>query len=191
MKTTFKALLARGPNDYYVSDIPLDYIGGNSLQEHQLLVKVLLVGICGSDIKMYKGAPFYWAENGRVNKSLLPIITGHEFVGEVVDPGKTRFRKGELVVTEQLLTCQAFGKEECWFCQRGHFNKCDNLAIYGQADHGALAEYMVYKDARRTFSATGLTPFQAVLTEVLAVSVYSVIKMIPYLTDIQDQDWLW
>jgi threonine dehydrogenase-like Zn-dependent dehydrogenase len=181
--TNMRALLCDGPHKYYVKEIPVDYITEKSLKPNELLVKILLVGICGSDIKMYKGAPFYWADNGRVNKKLLPIISGHEFVGEVVDPGTTDFKVGELVVTEQLVVCQSLNRPPCWFCQNGHFNKCDNLSIYGQAMHGALSEYMVYRDARLTYRATGLTANQAVLTEVLAVSVHSVQRVIPHLND--------
>jgi len=50
--------------------------------KEDVLVKVLGVGICASDVKMFDGAEFYFGPNGRVKS--LPVVPGHEFVAEVV-----------------------------------------------------------------------------------------------------------
>ena len=55
----------------------------------EVLARVLGVGICASDVKMYDGAEFYFGPNGRVRS--LPVIPGHEFVARVVSFERSHF----------------------------------------------------------------------------------------------------
>ncbi|CAF4544213.1 unnamed protein product, partial [Rotaria sp. Silwood1] len=73
-----KAVIANGPKDYkLIYDKPIP-----TIQDGEVLVRVLTSGICGSDLKMYEGSEFYWGIGGRARRGVIP---GHEFVGLVVD----------------------------------------------------------------------------------------------------------
>ncbi len=43
--------------DYRIETIPVPEVG-----EREVLVKVLAVGICASDVKCYCGASYYWGQ---------------------------------------------------------------------------------------------------------------------------------
>ena len=63
---------------YGNEDIRYDEILTPEIEENEVLVKVRVTGICGSDVPrvLYNGAHYY------------PIVLGHEFSGEVVETGK-------------------------------------------------------------------------------------------------------
>jgi L-iditol 2-dehydrogenase len=79
-------------------------------QEHEVLVKMKHVGICGSDLHYY--------EHGRIGNFVVekPIVLGHESSGAIVAVGKqvTQLQAGDLVTLEPGYTC---GK--CEFCKKG------------------------------------------------------------------------
>ncbi|CAF1231424.1 unnamed protein product [Rotaria sordida] len=164
--TNMKAVIANGPKDYkLIYDKPIPKI-----QDGEVLVKVLVNGICGSDLKMYEGSEFYWGVGGRARRGVIP---GHEFIGSVVDidPSIARDQSisiGDVVVAEQLVAC----RDQCWFCKNGMEHKCDKLVIYGQGVDGCMAEYMIYQKGSWLHKVPeGLSPIYAVLAEPIAVSV--------------------
>ena len=73
------SVVAHGPRDYRLETLPIPSYGHN-----EMLVRVLHVGVCASDIKMYNGADIYWAKGGRAKAGVIP---GHEFVCRVVAIG--------------------------------------------------------------------------------------------------------
>ncbi|CAF0840152.1 unnamed protein product [Rotaria sp. Silwood1] len=161
-----KAVIANGPKDYkLIYDKPIP-----TIQDGEVLVRVLTSGICGSDLKMYEGSEFYWGIGGRARRGVIP---GHEFVGLVVDidPSIARDQSisvGDVIVAEQLVAC----RDQCWFCKNGMEHKCDSLVIYGQGIDGCMAEYMIYKKGSWLHKVPeGISPTYAVLAEPVAVSV--------------------
>src|SRR5262245_40321404 len=81
----------------------------------EALVRVLRVGICGTDVSGFRGTmPFYG----------YPRIPGHELSVEVaaVGPGVTNVRPGRRCAVEPYLDCQA-----CGACRRGRSNCCERL----------------------------------------------------------------
>ncbi|WP_461215980.1 zinc-binding dehydrogenase [Lacticaseibacillus sp. GG6-2] len=95
-----------------------------------VIVKVKVVGICGSDNGMYLGLnPF--AE--------LPQIMGHEFVGEVVAIGDDvdGIAVGDHAVAEPIKYC---GK--CYACRQGMNGACDSLQVLGVHRDGGMQEYI-------------------------------------------------
>ena len=56
------------------------------IDDDDVLMKVSMVGICGSDIHMWD------------NEKKIGLVMGHEFCGTVVDPGTSDFKVGERVV---------------------------------------------------------------------------------------------
>ncbi len=84
------------------------------LNDEELLVKVHMCGICGSDQHIFRGD---WGEP-------YPIIPGHEFVGTVEELGKNAAQKhgvklGDKVAVEMILPCGA-----CRWCKEGFYNLC-------------------------------------------------------------------
>lgn len=102
----------------------------------QVLIKVGAAGICGTDQHLMRtDADGYTMYGGH---SKFPIITGHEFAGEIVEVGKNvkKLRVGDLVSVESMHWCG-----ECDACRRGMFNQCKELEEPGLTYDGGFAEY--------------------------------------------------
>ncbi|QRV17693.1 alcohol dehydrogenase catalytic domain-containing protein (plasmid) [Haloterrigena salifodinae] len=102
----------------------------------EVLVRVRYAGICGSDVSMLETD-----EDGYVHYSAylrLPNVTGHEFVGEVVETGDDArlFEEGDLVTAEVTDYCG-----RCNMCRQGFMGHCENFEQLGFTIPGAFAEY--------------------------------------------------
>jgi len=95
----------------------------------EVLVRVALSGICGSDI------PRVFGEASR----RLPNILGHEFSGTVEElgDGVTCVGVGDHVVGVPLVPCH-----ECPDCRAGNFSLCGNYSFVGSRQDGSFAEYV-------------------------------------------------
>lgn len=114
-----------------VVDRPMPVCG-----DDQVLLKVGAAGICGTDQHLLrKDADGYTMYDGH---SKYPIITGHEFSGEVVEVGKNvkKLTVGDLVSVESMHWCG-----QCDACRRGMFNQCKDLEEPGLTYDGGFAEY--------------------------------------------------
>jgi L-gulonate 5-dehydrogenase len=115
-----------GKEDIKVVEVPKPTI----TSANDVIIKVKLVGICGSDKSMYLGKnPF--AE--------FPRIMGHEFVGEVSEIGNavTEFNVGDHVVIEPISYC---GK--CYACRQGMNGACKDLKVSGVHVDGGMQEFI-------------------------------------------------
>ncbi|CAH3164262.1 unnamed protein product [Porites evermanni] len=118
---------------YVYKDIPIPQAG-----EGELLVKVLKVSLCGSDIILYE-----WNEAAKTIAT-LPFIPGHECVGEVVQVGPDcdeKFSVGQLVCCENHFYC---GK--CYQCLHDLRHICQNLNQFGHGRgtiYGGFAQYTI------------------------------------------------
>ena len=104
--------------------------------DDQVLLKVGAAGICGTDQHLLrKDADGYTMYDGH---SKYPIITGHEFSGEIVEVGKNvkKLAVGDLVSVESMHWCG-----QCDACRRGMFNQCKDLEEPGLTYDGGFAEY--------------------------------------------------
>lgn len=100
-------------------------------KETDVLIKVKRVGVCGSDLHIYKGHnPF----------ATYPRVWGHEFVGEVVDTGENvkNIEIEDHVTVEPIDPCG-----ECYACKQGRGNVCENLKVSGVHVDGGCQEYVV------------------------------------------------
>ena len=102
-------------------------------QAGELLVKVKLASICGTDINIYDWTP--WAKS-HINP---PIIIGHEIVGEVLEingDNPEGIKIGDLVSSETHIFC---GK--CYQCKIGNKHICENMQLFGIGRNGGFAQY--------------------------------------------------
>ncbi|MGD1012529.1 MAG: L-threonine 3-dehydrogenase [Acidimicrobiales bacterium] len=109
-------------------DVPVPTIGRGDV-----LIKVLRTGICGTDLHIYSWDP--WAEANVP----VPLIIGHEFVGEIVELGVdvADLAVGELVSGEGHLVCG-----RCRNCIAGRRVQCAHTKGIGVNFPGAFAEFI-------------------------------------------------
>ena len=96
----------------------------------QLLIKVRACGVCRTDLHVI---------DGDLTGGKMPIIPGHEIVGEVVERGAAveRFNIGDRVGVPWLgATCGS-----CHYCSSGRENLCDGARFTGYHLDGGYAEY--------------------------------------------------
>src|SRR2546428_650214 len=98
----------------------------------QVLVRVRACAVCRTDLHVV---------DGELPEPKLPLVPGHEIVGEIVALGSeaTRFKIGERVGIPWLgWTCGA-----CDFCKSGRENLCDCAKFTGYTLDGGYAEFAV------------------------------------------------
>ena len=111
-----------------------------------MLIKVLRTGICGTDVHIYNWDA--WAQ-----KTIpVPMVVGHEFVGEIVEVGSnvTDFHPGEIVSGEGHVVCG-----RCRNCLAGRRHLCKDTKGVGVNRPGAFAEYLCAADDQRLASRSG------------------------------------
>ena len=122
-----KALVkSRAEPGLWLQDVAEPTIGINDV-----LIKVDRSGICGTDVHIYQWDA--WAE-----KTLqVPMVIGHEFVGEVVEVGSnvSDFRTGDVVSGEGHVVCG-----RCRNCLAGRRHLCADTEGVGVNRTGAFAE---------------------------------------------------
>jgi threonine 3-dehydrogenase len=125
-----KALVkARAEPGLWLEDVPVPAVGRDDV-----LIRVLKTGVCGTDLHIFE-----WDGWAQANVP-VPLVIGHEFVGEVVDSGSDvqELRKGDLVSGEGHLVCG-----RCRNCMAGRRVQCAFTKGVGVNHPGAFAEYIV------------------------------------------------
>ncbi|XOZ33430.1 L-threonine 3-dehydrogenase [Halomonadaceae bacterium KBTZ08] len=125
MKALVKREAAPG---LWLEDVPMPEVGINDV-----LIKVKRTAICGTDLHIYKWDK--WAEN----TIPVPMVVGHEFVGEIVEVGSNvnDFRPGQIVSGEGHVVCG-----RCRNCMAGRRHLCAHTRGVGVNRPGAFAEYL-------------------------------------------------
>ena len=114
-------------------DVPNPVPGKNDV-----LIRVLRTAICGTDMHIWKWDE--WAQ-----KTIpVPMVVGHEFVGEIVELGKnvSGFEHGQIVSGEGHVVCG-----RCRNCMAGRRHICAHSEGIGVNRQGAFAEYVVLPSA--------------------------------------------
>ncbi|WND01566.1 L-threonine 3-dehydrogenase [Temperatibacter marinus] len=124
-----KALVkAKSEVGLWMEDVPLPTVGINDV-----LIKVKRTAICGTDMHIYNWDE--WAQ-----KTIpVPMVVGHEFVGEIVEIGSNvnDFQIGQIVSGEGHVVCG-----RCRNCMAGRRHLCANTSGIGVNRSGAFAEYI-------------------------------------------------
>jgi 2-desacetyl-2-hydroxyethyl bacteriochlorophyllide A dehydrogenase len=115
-----KAMVLRAPNDLALSDVaPPEVPAGH------VVVRITNSGLCGTDLKIYKGAI----------PAQYPLIMGHEMVGELAN--------GDRVIVDPVLYCGT-----CFHCRIGQTNLCPSGGLIGRETNGGFAEYAAVPEAQ-------------------------------------------
>ena len=119
-----RALKLYAPGDIRLDETPIPSIGADDV-----LVQVMAVGVCGSDIPriLTKGA-------------YHPRLTlGHEFSGIIAQLGERvdQWREGQRVTAAPLIPCF-----DCRACREGRYSLCADYDYLGSRTDGAMAEYV-------------------------------------------------
>src|SRR5512132_1922090 len=128
MKTMNALVKAEAKPGLWMKEVPVPSIGINDV-----LIRVDRTGICGTDLHIYKWDD--WAQN----TIPVPMVVGHEFVGEVVEVGSnvSDFFPGDVVSGEGHVVCG-----RCRNCLAGRRHLCAKTLGVGVNRPGAFAEYI-------------------------------------------------
>ncbi len=129
----------------------------------EVLVKVLSVGVCGSDVHYYR--------HGRIGPYIVesPLVLGHEVSGQIVAVGSDvdRARMGRRVAIEPQRPCRT-----CDFCRSGHYNLCPTMEFYATPPiDGAFCEYVLIQDDFAFDVPATISDHAAALMEPLSVGI--------------------
>src|SRR6202167_5029478 len=110
----------------WLEDVPEPQMGVNDV-----LIRVHKTGICGTDLHIYNWDA--WAQR----TIPVPMVVGHEFVGEVVQtgPNVADFKAGDIVSAEGHVVCG-----RCRNCLAGRRHLCAHTKGIGVNRPGAFAE---------------------------------------------------
>ncbi len=127
--TLMKALVKKEAKEgLWLEEMPVPAYGIDDV-----LIRVRYTGICGTDVHIYN-----WDEWSQANVP-VGLITGHEFVGEIVEVGSnvSAFKVGEKVSAEGHIICG-----RCRNCLAGRRHLCSDTKGVGINRDGAFAEYV-------------------------------------------------
>ena len=129
MQNQMKALVKSRPEPgLWMEHVPVPEPGPSDV-----LIKVKKSAICGTDVHIWK-----WDEFSAKTVP-VPMVVGHEFVGEIVDMGAaaTKYRIGQRVSGEGHIVCGT-----CRNCRAGRGHLCRNTKGVGVNRPGSFAEYL-------------------------------------------------
>ena len=152
------AAVLYGVGDLRIEEHPMPVVG-----EHEVLVEVRSVGVCGSDV--------HYFEHGRIADFVVeePLVLGHEASGVIRGVGSDVVDRqvGQRVALEPQETCG-----HCKQCTAGRYNLCPQVQFYATPPvHGAFAEYVVLNAGRAHPIPDSLSDEAGALIEPLAVGV--------------------
>lgn len=155
--TMMKAVRITEPGKVEICDLPEPKVG-----PEEVLVKVKILGLCGSDLATYRGI------NPLVS---YPRIPGHEIAGEIIEAGNDvpkNFNAGLKVTVSPYTACG-----NCSACRAGRVNCCKNNQTMGVQREGAATELIVVP-YRNIFKANGLSDEQIACVEPLSIGWHAV-----------------
>lgn len=137
------ALIMEEPGSLAQREIEIPEIGPG-----EVLLKVEISGICGTDVHMYEGGM----------DLEFPVVPGHEFSGiieEIGDDIDADSKGEEIAVGDAATVVPGIVCNDCWYCDNvpAKPTTCKNREVYGYFNvdeephgHGGFSEYLVIKD---------------------------------------------
>jgi threonine dehydrogenase-like Zn-dependent dehydrogenase len=151
-----------------------------------VVLRPRLCGICGSDLRLLKGAESFLLEP----YASLPAVLGHEVVAEVVEaPPGSAWRAGDRAAVEPVLPCAVRGTPPCRYCAAGDYNLCENFLAgelapgvilgFTRGVGGGMAELMAAHPSQLVRLPDNLPDEAAVLTDSLASALQPLLDNFP------------
>ena len=134
--------------------------------ENEVLLKIHMAGVCGSDHSIFKGKM----------PASLPLIPGHEAVGTAEEKGSAvkKIKVGQRVTVHPNYFCG-----HCLPCKKGLTNVCLSKTRLGIDINGVFAQYAVVPEAALYLVPDSLPDEIAVFTEPLAVAAHGINQVAP------------
>ncbi|MBM6384686.1 MAG: zinc-binding alcohol dehydrogenase family protein [Paenibacillus sp.] len=129
--------------------------------EHEAIVSIKRIGICGTDLHAYKGnQPFF----------TYPRILGHELSGIIDDigPNTAGLQVGDQVSIIPYLHCG-----HCIACRTGKTNCCASMQVMGVHVDGGMRE-RISVPVSHLIKAEGLTLDETAMVEPLSIGAHAV-----------------
>jgi threonine 3-dehydrogenase len=146
----------------WLEDVPEPEVGINDV-----LIRIGKTGICGTDVHIYNWDA--WAQ-----KTIpVPMVVGHEFVGEIVEVGSNvkDFFPGEVVSGEGHVVCG-----HCRNCLAGRRHLCAGTVGIGVNRTGAFAEYIAIPQTNVWHHAEGIDREVASIFDPLGNAVHTALS---------------
>ena len=154
-----KSAVFYGVHDLRVEERPLPVLG-----PEDVLIEVMVCGVCGTDVHIYEGDP-------GASEVTPPTILGHEFSGVVAQVGSavTGVAVGDRVCVDPNKYC---GK--CRYCRDGIAHFCTDMIGYGTTVNGGFAEYCAV-NSTQVYPLGPHTSFeQGAMTEPVACCLHGI-----------------
>lgn len=150
-----KAFVISSPKVGSVIEVPEPHIG-----DHDLLVEIERVGICGTDVEFFNGDMAYLASG----HATYPLQLGHEWCGRVIEIGSKADShwRGKFITGDTMLGCQ-----RCDRCSSGYQHLCHDRDEVGIRNGypGALAQRLVIPEFAAHELPDGLDPAIGAMVE--------------------------
>jgi threonine dehydrogenase-like Zn-dependent dehydrogenase len=151
-----KAISLPAPGRVEVIDVPEPQLGSEDV-----LVEIQYVGLCGSDLGMYRGT---------FAIGTYPRIPGHEVSGTIVNRGDRvpdSIQKGDRVTLWPYSECGI-----CHACRQGRINACQFNETLGLQRDGAMVERFAIHYSK-VFASLVLSPKELALVEPMSVGYHA------------------
>jgi len=152
-----KQEVMNAPGKIEFRDIPIP-----ELKQNDVLVKMMRIGVCGSDIHVYHGKHPY---------TDYPVTQGHEVSGKIEKIGSNvqNLKPGDKVTIQPQVVC-----DKCYPCTHGKYHICDELKVMGFQTTGAGSEFFAVDSEKVIKLPDDMTYEQGAMIEPCAVTVHAV-----------------
>jgi len=148
-----KAVRVVGPSQLEVVDIPEPAADGRAL------VQVYRAGVCGTDVKVFKGQI----------PGPRPLVMGHEMVGTVIEPGP----RGLVPAGARVLIDPATSCGHCDLCRRSLNHLCRNGGLLGRDTDGVFSEIVAAPEEKLHVIPETVSDKAASVLQVLGTCVHA------------------
>jgi L-iditol 2-dehydrogenase len=157
-----KALVLTEYKKFEIQEVPVPVI-----RPDEVLIKVMAVGICGSDVH---------GMDGSTGRRIPPIIMGHEAAGviEKVGAAVSNWKSGDRVTFDSTIY-----QLDDWYSRKGFYNLSDNRMVLGVScpdfkKDGAFAEYVAVPQHILYKLPENVSFEHAAMVEPIAVALHAV-----------------
>lgn len=141
-----------------------------TVEDKEVMVEILSVGVCGTDLSIYK-----WTETvAEEYNPKFPLILGHELAGKVTKVGSdvNHTSVGDHVAINPHISCL-----QCDYCLQSRESLCENRKLIGCHGNGGLTQYITIRGSNVYKLPANLPIYLGSLAEPLSVAMHSLEKL--------------